>query len=107
VAIRLNNLALVLNDANRLAETEPLIRRALAIWEKSLGPDHPQVATGLNNLAQLLQTTNRLAEAEPMIRRALAIIEKSYGPDHPKVASRLITSRTCCKPRTDSPRPSR
>ncbi len=49
------------------------MRRALAIDEKSFGPDHPNVAIDLNNLAQLLQATNRLAEAEPLMRRALAI----------------------------------
>ena len=31
------------------------MRRALAIDEKSFGPDHPNVATALNNLAQLLK----------------------------------------------------
>ena len=61
-------------------------RRALAIDEKSYGPEHPNVARDLNNLAQLLQTTNRLAKAEPLYRRALAIAEKSYGPEHPDVA---------------------
>ena len=79
----------LLQDTNRLAEAEPLMRRALAIDEKSYGRDHPDVAIGLNNLAQLLQATNRLAEAEPLMRRALAIDEKSYGPDHPNVAMRL------------------
>ena len=62
------------------------MRRALAIDEKSFGPDHPNVAIDLNNLALLLQATNRLAEAEPLMRRALAIDEKSFGPDHPNVA---------------------
>ena len=61
------------------------MRRALAIDEKSFGPEHPNVATRLNNLAQLLQATNRLAEAEPLMRRALAIFEKSLGPEHPDV----------------------
>ena len=75
VAIRLNNLAQLLQDTNRLAEAEPLMRRALAIDEQSFGPDHPNVAIDLNNLAQLLQATNRLAEAEPLMRRALAIDE--------------------------------
>ena len=60
--------------------------RALAIDEKSYGPEHPRVATELNNLAQLLQATNRLGEAEPLMKRALAIDEKSYGPEHPNVA---------------------
>ena len=50
------------------------MRRALTIDEKSVGPDHPSVATHLNNLAQLLQETNRLAEAEPLMRRMVEII---------------------------------
>ena len=65
------------------------MRRALAIDEKSFGPDHPNVAMSLNNLAVLLQATNRLAEAEPLMRRALAINEKSLGPEHPDVANSL------------------
>ena len=50
-----------------------LMRRALAIGEKSYGPEHPSVANSLNNLAGLLRDTKRLAEAEPLYRRALAI----------------------------------
>jgi tetratricopeptide (TPR) repeat protein len=89
VAIRLYNLAQLLQDTNRLVEAEPLNRRALAIDEKIFGPDHLNVARSLNNLAVLLRATNRLDEAEPLMRRALAIDEKSFGPDHPKVAIRL------------------
>ena len=85
----INNLAQLLQDTNRLGEAEPLMRRALAIDEASLGPEHPKVAIDLNNLALLLQDTNRLAEAEPLMRRALAIDEASYGPEHPTVAIRL------------------
>jgi hypothetical protein len=36
MAIRLNNLGQLLNATNRLAEAEPLMRRALAIAEASL-----------------------------------------------------------------------
>ena len=61
----------------------------LAIWEKSLGPEHSNVATALNDLAVLLQTTNRPSEAEPLVRRMLAISESSYGPDHPAFAQNL------------------
>jgi tetratricopeptide (TPR) repeat protein len=83
VAIDLNNLAGLLRATNRLAEAEPLFRRALAIDEASFGPNHPDVAFDLNNLAKLLQATNRLSEAEPLIRRAVEIFENSLGPDHP------------------------
>ena len=88
-AAALNNLAALLQATNRLAEAEPLMRRALAIAEASYGNDHHNVATALNNLAQLLQATNRLAEAEALMRRSLAINEASYGNDHPEVATAL------------------
>jgi tetratricopeptide (TPR) repeat protein len=89
VAIRLNNLAALLQATNRLSEAEPLMRRALAIDEASFGPDHPEVATDLNNLAQLLKATNRLSEAEPLMRRVVEIFEKTLGEDHPNVATCL------------------
>ena len=85
----LNNLAQLLRDTNRLGEAEALMRRALAIEEKGLGADHPDVARDLSNMAQLLKDTNRLAEAEPLMRRALAIDEKSFGPNHPNVGVRI------------------
>ncbi len=88
-AVALNNLAVLLNATNRVAEAEPLMQRALAIDEKSYGPDHPDVARDLNNLAQLLQATNRLEEAEPLMTRMLAINEKVYSPESPAVAPDL------------------
>ena len=65
---------------------EPLFRRALAIFEASLGPDHPDFATQLNNLALLLQATTRLGEAEPLMRRMVTIFfafQHSTGHAHP------------------------
>jgi tetratricopeptide (TPR) repeat protein len=66
-----------------------LLRRALAIDEKSYGPEHPNVAGRLSNLAAVLQSENRLSEAEPLLRRALTIDGKTYGAEHPKIAIRL------------------
>jgi tetratricopeptide (TPR) repeat protein len=85
----MNQIGVLFRAKSRYAEAESLTRRALAIAEKSFGPDHPNVASCLNNLAGLLKDTNRLADAEPLMRRALAIDEKSFGPDHPNVAIRL------------------
>ena len=70
VAIRLNNLATLLQDMNQLVEAEPLLRRALAIDVQTCGPELTDVAVILNNLGRLLQATNRLVEAEPLLRRA-------------------------------------
>jgi tetratricopeptide (TPR) repeat protein len=73
-----------LQATNRLSEAEPLIRRALAIDEASLGPAHPAVARDLSNLASLLKFEGRIWDAEPLVNRALAINSDSLGPDHPK-----------------------
>lgn len=83
----MNQLGLLLLEKSLYSEVEPLMRRALAIDEASLGRDHPKVAIRLNNLAQLLKATNRQEEAERLMRGALAIDEASCGNDHPKVAS--------------------
>jgi hypothetical protein len=40
----LNQQAIVLDEQGRHAEAEPIFARALAIREKALGPDHPDVA---------------------------------------------------------------
>ncbi len=61
----------------------------MAIFEKALGPDHPDVATSLNNLAELYRTQGQYAQAEPLYKRSLAIAEKSLGLDHPAVATVL------------------
>ena len=85
----LNNLALSLMGAGDYAAADPLFRRALAIYEKTLGPDHRDVAAGLDNLASLLQDKGDYAAAEPLYRRALAIDEKTLGLYHPEVATDL------------------
>ena len=81
--------ATILQKMGQYADAEPLFRRALAIDEKALGKDHPDVASSLNNLALLLYSQGKYGEAEPLYRRALAIREKALGPDHPDVAQSL------------------
>ena len=72
--VYLNNIR---NQAQgRYTEAEPLYRRSLAIKEKALGPEHPNVAQGLENYAALLRETGRTAEADKMEARAKAIRAK-------------------------------
>jgi hypothetical protein len=42
---KLNNVANIYIAQGRYAGAEPLYKRSLAISEKALGPDHPDVAT--------------------------------------------------------------
>jgi tetratricopeptide (TPR) repeat protein len=85
----LNAHATILQLMGRYSEAEPLLQRALAINEKTLGSNHPDVASNLNNLANLLCDQGKYNEAEPIFRRAIAIDEKVLGPNHPDVARDL------------------
>jgi tetratricopeptide (TPR) repeat protein len=75
-ATRLNQEAFALYRAGKYTQAEPLLRRALAIREKALGPEHPDVATSLENYAALLRKTNRATGAEAMEDRAKVIRTK-------------------------------
>jgi tetratricopeptide (TPR) repeat protein len=88
-ALLLNKSSYYLNERARYAEAEPLFRRARAIYEKALGPDHPYTATSLNNLAGLYENQGRYGQAELLYQRALAIREKALGPAHPDTAQSL------------------
>ncbi len=63
--------------------------RGLRLLEKTLGNDHPDVATSLNNLALIHYSKARYEQAEPLYRRALMIDERVLGYDHPSVATDL------------------
>lgn len=76
----LNDYAQLLQATNRLAEAEPLMRRALELDERTFGADHHKVAVRLNNLALLLMETNRLDEAEGFFRQALDLNERCFDP---------------------------
>ena len=55
VARYLNEQGNALYSAGQYAEARPSLEKALAIWEKAVGPEHPDTARSLNNLAELLQ----------------------------------------------------
>src|SRR6266542_2705513 len=76
-------------ESGKYVEAEPLYKRALDIYEKALGKDHPYTATSLNNLAVLYASQGKYVEAEPLYKRALDIREKALGKDHPDTATIL------------------
>lgn len=49
------SLALLYREQGKYAEAEPLFKRALAICERALGPDHPHTQTVRRNYDGLLQ----------------------------------------------------
>ena len=91
----LNNTGGYLNERARYSEAEQLHRRALAVREKALGPDHPDCALSINNLAVVCESQGRYGEAEPLFARAFAINEKVLGSEHPRTATSLNNLAAC------------
>jgi tetratricopeptide (TPR) repeat protein len=85
--ISLNNLASLYYDSGRDDEAIPLYREVLRIRERTLGPQHPEVAVSLNNLASAYLATGRHADAEALYLRSLEIRQEALGADHPRVAN--------------------
>jgi serine/threonine-protein kinase len=64
-------------------ETEELCREILAIQERHLGPDHPDIATTLDRLSGVLQRKLRYEAALEVATRALDLRRRVQGEDHP------------------------
>jgi CHAT domain-containing protein len=71
------------------AKAEPLLQRALKIYEKVLGPNHPNTAYTLAHLEVLYYQMGDYAKAEPLLQRALKINERALGPEHHDTAAAL------------------
>jgi len=84
-----NNMGYYLEKIAQYEQALLLYLRALEIWEKVLGKEHPLVATSLNNLAELYRNQGKYEEALPLSLRALEIREKVLGKEHPDVAQSL------------------
>jgi tetratricopeptide (TPR) repeat protein len=78
--------AAILDGLQRYDESEAIYRRALAVFGKTFGPEHYEVASNLHNLAAVLCARGDLDEAEKLYRRALAIKEKLLGAESPDAA---------------------
>ena len=60
----------------QFAMAEPLYRRALAIWEEIIGPDHVDVAECIEKLAAVCRKVDKQSEAEELEKRAAGIRTK-------------------------------
>ncbi|HMR30189.1 MAG TPA: tetratricopeptide repeat protein [Geminicoccaceae bacterium] len=104
LATSLNNLALVYKAEGRTADAERLYLRSLSIFERTLGPNHPDVARSLNNLASLYRGAGQPAKARPLQERAVAIAERSLGPKSATTQA-LRRNLAALEPATAAPPP--
>ena len=85
----LNNLGSVLDLEGKKEKAIRVYQEAIALKEKVLGRDHPDVGLSEGNLAALLTDLDRNLEALAHANRAIELIEKSLGPQHPDLANPL------------------
>jgi eukaryotic-like serine/threonine-protein kinase len=79
----------VLVRMRKHAEARATLERAVALREKILPPDHPDLAASVSALGNALLVAADYAAARVVTERALALREKALGPDHPDVARTL------------------
>jgi CHAT domain-containing protein/tetratricopeptide (TPR) repeat protein len=64
------------------ARAQPLVERAIAIFDRVWGPGHPYVAMARSRLAALYERAGQRPAAEALLRPALAVIERTLGTEH-------------------------
>lgn len=82
----LNNLAKLLWGTGRQAEAEPVSRRAVLIFEASMGADSPPAAAARSVLARVLTATNRCSDAIFEVTQTITILatyRRQTGHEHP------------------------
>jgi tetratricopeptide (TPR) repeat protein len=73
-------LAALYARQGRNADAERLFKRSVATFEKTLGPNHPDLADVLENLAALYKDQGRYADANALFKRSMAIRAKAGSP---------------------------
>jgi tetratricopeptide (TPR) repeat protein len=63
VATSYNNIGAVHNKKGEYDQALEYCQKALAIWLKQLGPDHPSVVTSYNNIGSVYQRTGEHDQA--------------------------------------------
>jgi tetratricopeptide (TPR) repeat protein len=84
-----NNLGRALYAGRNFADARRFHTAALAIRQRTLGAQHPDVATSLNNLGAVARAEGDLPGAMKLFLRALDLRERLLGADHPYTAISL------------------
>ena len=85
-------------------EALALSERALAVFERELGPHHADTAGALLLRGECLVALQRYGEADPLLERALKVRESVIGPVHPLVAHALLVMATSFDHQGKAPR---
>jgi serine/threonine protein kinase len=85
----LNNLGGMYEMKGEMEAALRAQQSALALKEKALGRDHPDVGASEGNVAVVLQALGRNQEALEHEDRSVEILQKGLGAGHPELATQL------------------
>ncbi len=91
VARDLQHLASILLKSGSAGEARQNLEQALAISQRDLDENHPDVAVILNSLGAACESDGNLARAKDCYERALRIDEAVFGERHSSVAVQLAS----------------
>ena len=86
-AVSYNNIGLVYDSQGNYAQALEHYNKALAIYQKVHGENHPLTATSYNNIGVVYGKQGEYAKALEYCEKALAIRLKVYGENHPDTAT--------------------
>jgi tetratricopeptide (TPR) repeat protein len=89
LAFSLVSLARVYTARANYLQADPLLRRALGIWEKTEDAEPDLVADCLSAIGDLCVAQGKYAEAESHYQREMAILSKAFGRNDLEVAPGL------------------
>ena len=85
-ASALLKMGALMQEAGDYPEAEELFRRALAIGERTLGPDNPALLPALTSLAAAHIMCGKFEDAKPLVIRGLAVSESGLAEHDPDLA---------------------
>ncbi len=88
-AVALRGLGTTWHQHGSPAQAEPLLRKALALFEAETPQNLHQTATTLGSLAELYMREEKPAMAEEALMRAIDLDERGLGESHPQVGALL------------------
>jgi hypothetical protein len=89
--LAVNRLALVYQNQEKYAQELPLLERERATWEKTKGPDAPEVGAAYQYLGFVSEKLKRKADIERYYKAALAIRQKHPGEKDADLINSLQT----------------
>ncbi len=81
----LNNLGTIYAKKGETQKAVEYLEQARKLWEKSLGPDHPQLAYSLINLGNVVGDLGENEKGISYYQRAQEILASKLGAEHPLV----------------------